>query len=265
MNTDPSHFSPGRAGIGRHRAARRRRLRLTGTIWVLASAVALALFASTNLSDPDSSTTIVTRVVTPDDPVTPAPEPSPSQSQPRPTRHEPPTAAPADVPKAGTGRFEVAPASKTASQADIRYTVEVEGDVPFTPDEVAAVVDLTLEDSRGWAGPRGGSFARVSTSPNTRIVLATPDTVDRLCAPLQTNGEVSCRNGDLVVLNAVRWAVGAPAYGRDLPNYRRYLVNHEVGHRLGRTHQPCQRPGAPSPVMAQQTKGLQGCLKNPWP
>jgi hypothetical protein len=93
----------------------------------------------------------------------------------------------------------------------------------------------------------------------------TPKTTDRLCAPYLTRGEVSCQNGNRVVLNAKRWLLGADAYGSDLTNYRRYLVNHEFGHALGKHHVDCPGPGRLAPVMMQQTKGLGTCRKNPWP
>ena len=41
------------------------------------------------------------------------------------------------------------------------------------------------------------------------MYITTPATTDRLCAPLLTQGEVSCQNGNRVVLNARRWVPGA--------------------------------------------------------
>lgn len=170
------------------------------------------------------------------------------------------------VPQQAEGTFAVA--SKEGGSpgpTDLTYVVEVERGLPYSADDVATQVDAVLADERGWTGAAGTTFDRVEAAADLRVRLASPDTTDRLCAPLVTRGQVSCRNGDLVVLNAVRWAVGVPHYGGRVAEYRRYVVNHEVGHALGRGHVSCPAPGAPAPVMVQQTHGLQGCRPNPWP
>lgn len=97
------------------------------------------------------------------------------------------------------------------------------------------------------------------------MFLASPDITDAPCTPLPTRGEVSRRNGALVVINARRWAFGVPHYKGRLVDYRRYVINHEVGHALGGSHEARPSPGSPAPVMLQQTYGLDGCARNPWP
>ncbi|MEJ7634733.1 DUF3152 domain-containing protein [Aeromicrobium sp.] len=169
------------------------------------------------------------------------------------------------VPTSGEGTFTVATGTSTQEAVGqvITYQVEVENGLPFDARKFAARVDRTLTDRRGWIR-NGYSFNR-RTRATQRIVLASPSTVDRLCAPLLTRGQVSCRNGNIVVINAVRWAKGAESYRKDLDGYRTYVINHEVGHSLGRIHEPCPGPGSLAPVMHQQTLGLNGCTKNPWP
>jgi hypothetical protein len=67
------------------------------------------------------------------------------------------------------------------------------------------------------------------------------------------------------VLNLMRWRHGAPAFRGNMTMYRRYLVNHEVGHVLGHSHRSCHASGARAPVMMQQTKGVGSCRANGWP
>lgn len=170
------------------------------------------------------------------------------------------------VPSRGKGTFDVAEGQSTQGTGGqrIAYQVEVETGLPFRAYDFAKRVDTTLKDRRGWSKSGKYTFDRRGSALR-RIVLASPKTVDELCAPLQTRGRVSCRNGDVVAINALRWAEGAKSYSRDLSGYRTYVINHEVGHSLGLAHQPCPAAGRAAPVMLQQTLGLDGCEKNPWP
>lgn len=171
-----------------------------------------------------------------------------------------------EVPDEGPGRFRIAPVSRSTKVDDaVRFTIEVERNLPFGPRDVAELVADTLGDPRGWTARGGRHFAQVVRHPELRVLLTTPTTTDRLCAPLHTRGRVSCRSGSLVVLNALRWVEGVPGYEGRLRAYRRYMVNHEVGHFLGWPHVPCPGRGHLAPVMQQQTYGLDGCRPNPWP
>jgi hypothetical protein len=168
------------------------------------------------------------------------------------------------VPTSAAGTFDIAPGTSAAGTGvEVSYRVEVENGLPYEPEPFARAVEDTLTDERGWTG-RGYRLARTDTA-SLRVVLASPATTDRLCAPLQTRGKVSCRNGNVVAINALRWAEGADSYGDDLAGYRTYVINHEFGHALERGHEPCPGPGQPAPIMLQQTLGLDGCTANPWP
>jgi len=147
----------------------------------------------------------------------------------------------------------------------MRYRVEVEKDIKgVAPATFAQAVGATLADPRGWTAGGHWRFQQVGPSqhPDLTIYLATPDTRDDLCDDVP-DGYTSCRNGANVVLNIARWVKGVPFIG--LRTYRQYMVNHEVGHKLGNVHQLCPGPGKPAPVMQQQTLGLHGCKPNPWP
>jgi hypothetical protein len=174
------------------------------------------------------------------------------------------------VPQSGPGTYQGAKESvrsRSSYGALIRYDVRVEDGLSIDPDKAAALIQGVLDDPRSWRGTRRWRFelTPVGRTATLHAYIVTPKTTDRLCAPYLTRGEVSCQNGNRVVLNAKRWLLGADSYGSDLTNYRRYLVNHEFGHALGKHHVDCPGPGRPAPVMMQQTKGLGACRKNPWP
>jgi hypothetical protein len=171
------------------------------------------------------------------------------------------------LPESGSGEFAVASGESPTAGTGVlvTYTVEVEREVPVGRNSAAGVVDRVLADPRGWTASGAHALARTNSSGDLRVLLATPETTDRLCAPLDTAGRYSCRNGELVVLNAWRWLNGASAYGDNIRDYRRYLVNHEVGHALGNGHVGCPGPGELAPVMMQQTKGTDACVASPWP
>jgi hypothetical protein len=174
------------------------------------------------------------------------------------------------VPESGPGTYQAAKKSVRSTSsygALIRYDVQVEDGLSIDPDKAAVLIQSVLDDKRSWRGTRRSRFdlTPVGQSATLHAYIVTPRTTDRLCAPYLTRGEVSCKNGNRVVLNAKRWLLGADSYGSDLTNYRRYLVNHEFGHALGKHHVDCPGPGRLAPVMMQQTKGLGACRKNPWP
>lgn len=149
------------------------------------------------------------------------------------------------------------------------YTVEVEPATGRRLDEVLPVVVVALQDpDHGWAAGGQQRLQRVDEPDDAdiRVVLATPGTVDGSCRRVGKNtaGIYSCWDGARAMLNLYRWDRGASDFD-DLGVYRRYLVNHEVGHGLGRAHVGCPVPGAPAPIMMQQTKTVGDCVPNGWP
>jgi hypothetical protein len=152
------------------------------------------------------------------------------------------------------------------------YKVGVEDGISVSADSFAAAVDATLGDPRSWIAGNNVRLQRVSTgSSNFTVILVSPWTAQKLC--LEANlgiiwhGEpyTSCRSGSRVVINVARWAHAIPDYGTDIQQYRQYAINHEVGHALGHGHEKCPGVGQLAPTMQQQTFGLLGCTKNPWP
>jgi len=170
------------------------------------------------------------------------------------------------VPQSGPGTTTRAAGSvpAVAPGKPVRVRVEVEDGLAVDVDAFAAFVITTLQDPRGWVR-EGWSFSRTDGDADVVVTLATPDTSARMCAPLDTQGTLSCRVGDDVVITHYRWVNGADAYGEDRTSYRQYLVNHEVGHALGHGHVPCPGRGQLAPTMLQQTKGVGECVAQPWP
>lgn len=168
----------------------------------------------------------------------------------------------------GGGDLTVVPGtSEVAGEGPLkRYMVEVETGLPGDPKDFAAAVDQVLGDERSWIGDGAMSMQRVDSGPvDFRVTLAAPETVDSLCAPLRTMGRVSCHQGGRSIINQNRWVSGVEHFDGDLETYRIYVINHEVGHALGKGHVPCPGRGEPAPVMQQQTFGLDGCTANGWP
>ena len=185
-------------------------------------------------------------------------DPSASVGEPGPSTTTSTTTAPATTTSAAT----TPPPPPLV--VDVAYRLERR-----TTDEATAdferVVAETLGDSRGWSRA-GYAFDRKDDAPY-RIVLAEGREVDALCRPYDTYGKYSCQNGPVVAINADRWRSATSKWTGDLPDYRRMLVNHEVGHLLGMRHPKpqCPTPGEPAPIMNQQSTELDGCLPNPWP
>lgn len=209
-------------------------------------------------------------------PVAPAAGPAPTaerapaaaESAPPAPAAQPARAAVVPVVERGAGRPAVVPGTGAVRGRGPlqRYSVAVEGGIGVDPAGFARAVEATLGDPRSWGSDGRMSFRRVADGPVAfRVVLASPDTTDRLCAPLRTGGTYSCANGGSAVINARRWLRGATAYSGRLPAYRQYVVNHEVGHTLGHGHERCPGAGRLAPVMVQQTKGVGSCVANPWP
>lgn len=173
----------------------------------------------------------------------------------------------ADVVEAAAGTFTAVPGTDPGPGTGAVRTVRVEVEDGLLVDgpAFAATVMATLNDPRGWGADGSLSFARTDGDAEMRVILASPATVDDLCAPLDTGGEVSCGTNGRAVLNLRRWVLATAEYAADKAAYRQYLVNHEVGHLLGHRHERCPGAGQRAPLMQQQSYKAAPCTPNPWP
>lgn len=146
--------------------------------------------------------------------------------------------------------------------------MQVEKGIELSERQAAVEIETILAHPRGWTSDGRNSFQLVASGPSDfDVKIATPGTVDEICgaAGLLTRGEVNCTVGRTVVVNLKRWVLGSEQFDGPVSEYRALIINHEVGHRLGRGHVTCGGDGEPAPAMMQQIKGLHGCVANAWP
>jgi hypothetical protein len=181
-----------------------------------------------------------------------------------------PTATTMSVTRHGPGTFTVVPGRQAAPDNGPRakrltVRVEVEKGTDVDLQQFASQVMAILNDPRSWGHGGTRTFARTdATKADVRVILASPDTSERMCKPLKTHGTESCSIGDRAILTTYRWAKATKEFG-SLEVYRDYVVNHEVGHVLGHHHQQCPGKGELAPVMQQQTIKVAPCRPNGWP
>ena len=156
------------------------------------------------------------------------------------------------------------PPDAEAATRTITYSTQQVGEVQADQGDFRRIVRATLDDPRGWSLDGRVAFREVEEGGRLTISLASPAAIEAVGA---CSAFYSCRAGDHVLINADRWRHATDSYrGRALlHSYRQMVINHEVGHALGFGHVDCARPGAPAAVMQQQSKGLGGCERNPWP
>ncbi|MCL2444544.1 DUF3152 domain-containing protein [Candidatus Saccharibacteria bacterium] len=147
------------------------------------------------------------------------------------------------------------------------YCVETRGSVASDFGEFRIILDETLRDERGWRRA-GADFVQVESGCDFIFVLSEARLLPEFS--LGCSVDWSCRVGDWVIFNEMRWREGVAAWlgmGGNMLDYRRMVINHEVGHWLGwfDNEHVCQGAGLPAPLMQQQSMDLRGCVPNPWP
>lgn len=143
--------------------------------------------------------------------------------------------------------------------------------------EFATKVRNVLKDKRGWSN-HGYAFVELRSKDDARLVSNNDIMLLKLVPPFIMydaypqfkDEQLSVANvaAHTVDFNSDRWFGNIRnKSGLPLFDYQTYLVNHEVGHILGKGHlNPSNSlPSVPTPVMIQQTKGIGDFMPNPWP
>ncbi|HEY2672699.1 MAG TPA: DUF3152 domain-containing protein, partial [Rugosimonospora sp.] len=176
------------------------------------------------------------------------------------------------VPQSGPGTFAYAagtgPVIGTAGTVR-KYRVAVENGTGQDPAAFAAIAQQTLADPRGWVKGGDVRFQQVAQGATAEftLYLATPATSEKMCGQggIHTQQLISCRVPGQVIINLARWVNAVPGFGAPVATYQQFTLNHEIGRELGHANEACPAPGALSPVMQEQTLGLDGCVANAWP
>jgi hypothetical protein len=133
-------------------------------------------------------------------------------------------------------------------------------------------VHVTLNDPRGWGIPFYDvplEYLLQLPKDKAFIIRLTPAPV--LNQKYREFGDrqlsVANMNERTIDINYCRWTEECPNQSQlPLEQYRQYVIQHEVGHMMGKKH-PTQvvTSQQKAPVMMQQTLGIHHHEPNPWP
>lgn len=154
-------------------------------------------------------------------------------------------------------------------------STKVDPDVDYSDKLFFNKVKKVLKHPRGWENIDNSInfvFVRwdiLPLIPNTDykipIRLSSNKTIANICSV--SKGKLSCC--DMVTkqcwINFFRWMNGSKESGLSLYKYRNYVINHEVGHALGRLHAECPCINCSAPIMLQQTISIGACKPNDMP
>lgn len=155
-------------------------------------------------------------------------------------------------------------------------STKVDSNVDYSDKRFSNKVKSVLKHIKGWeyidnsiqfifvewdVFPSINSFHKIS------IRLSSNKTISKICGSLIPSKKLSCC--DMITkqcwLNFYRWAHGSKASGLPLYKYRNYMINHEVGHALGRLHAKCPCENCSAPIMMQHTVTIGNCKPNDKP
>lgn len=142
------------------------------------------------------------------------------------------------------------------------YSIEFDDSIVINRNLVVKKISNVLNDNKGWRR-LGYDFKFKEKNAKFKIKIVKEDKIVKIC---KFSG-LSCADmsKNIIYINIKRWRRGSKASKLSLDDYRTYIINHEIGHLLGRDHYQCGKSGTKVPVMVQQTLGISDCKPNPWP
>ncbi len=152
------------------------------------------------------------------------------------------------------------PAAGDQAPVRLQYCIASMGATDGDISGLAAKLESTYADSRGWG--LGGLilYNQVASGCNYTVWLVLPSAMDSF-SPACHN-QSTCRVGNNVVLNRDNWNTPPNNWTGTAEDYRSELINHETGHWLGFDHLACGK-GATAPIQATNVL-IWGCSPNWW-
>ena len=162
--------------------------------------------------------------------------------------------------------------------------IDIEDGLKMTDGTLSAFVMQALNDPQGWGNEGPTIYIQTDGAPDVRVVFASPYTAAMICptphepAALTPTAaaspspsasasapvvDIQCATQGTIVVSIYDWIQGVPAYGDDRTAARIYLLNHGLGHVLGKSDAPCVKGRAT--VMVNQQTMPEPCSANPWP
>ncbi len=148
-------------------------------------------------------------------------------------------------------------------------------DVNYSPILLNKKVKAVLQDPNGWMSVdksitfkfvEWDKLSTIKSKNKIPIRLSNNKTIVTMCG-FKEMEKLSCcdMRTKEVWLNFYRWKNGAKPSKQPLDKYRNYMINHEVGHALGRLHASCPCDGCSAPIMMQHTITIGKCKPNDKP
>lgn len=153
----------------------------------------------------------------------------------------------------------------------LTYTIKFNKNLQINKNQAIKKIKSVLEDTRGWKS-LGYNFIYIDINNKNNnnkhptdfvIYFTSSQYVKKIC----NDSRLSCANMENfeIYFNIDRWRYGSKLSKLKIDDYRTYVINHEVGHIIGRDHDKCKGRNFKVPVMVQQTLGIGNCKPNPWP